>query len=94
MAILSDDYFDATTVNPDTVQLAGSGVAVRGKSNKYLANAEDVNGDDLLDLVVQVETENLNPETFQYGFADLTGQTYDGVSIKGEDEIIIVPLEK
>ena len=94
VAILSSSDFDATTVNPDTVELAGSGVAVRGKGNKYLAHEEDVNGDGLLDLVCKVETENLDPDAFQYGFVDLTGQTYDDVFIVGEDEIIIVPPEE
>jgi hypothetical protein len=76
-----------------TVELAGSGVAVRGKGDKYLANEEDVNGDGLPDLVCKVETENLDPGSFQDGYAVLTGETYDGVSIKGEDMIIIVPPE-
>ena len=94
VAILSSFDFDATTVNPGTVELAGEGVAMRGKADKYMAHEDDINGDGLTDLLVQVETENLDPETFQYGFVNLTGQTYDGASIKGEDEIIIVPPEK
>jgi hypothetical protein len=94
VAILSSSDFDATTVDPDTVELSGAGVAVRGKGDKYLAHEEDVNGDGLLDLVCKVETENLDPNAFQYGFADLTGQTYDDVFIVGEDEIIIVPPEE
>lgn len=93
VAILSSAEFDATTVDPDTVELAGSGVAVRGKGNKSMAHGEDVNGDGLVDLVVQVSTENLDPGSFQDGYAVLTGKTYDGVPIQGEDEIIIVPPE-
>ena len=92
VAILSDADFDATTVLPETVSLAGSGVAVRGKG-KLLAHEEDVNGDGLLDLVVQVETENLDPGAFQDGTAILTGQTSDGVTFEGSDEITIVPPE-
>lgn len=91
VAILSTADFDATTVLPETVSLAGSGVAVRGKGNKLLAHEEDVNGDGLTDLVVKVETENLDPGTFQDGLATLTGQTSDGVQFEGSDEIIIVP---
>lgn len=94
VAILSSSGFDATTVDPDTVDLSGAGVAVREKGDKYLAHEEDVNGDGLLDLVCKVETENLDPNAFQYGFMDLTGETYDEVPIKGEDEIIIVPPEE
>jgi hypothetical protein len=91
VAILSVEQFDATTVNPDTVELAGSGVTVRGKGNKYMAHEEDVNGDDLVDLVVQVGTANLDPGSFQDGYAILTGSTYDGQAIEGVDEITIVP---
>jgi hypothetical protein len=75
------------------VELAGSGVAVRGKGDKYLAHEEDINGDGLLDLVCKVETENLDPGSFQDGYAILTGETYDDLSIVGIDEITIVPPE-
>jgi hypothetical protein len=44
-----------------------------------------------VDLVVQVETENLDPGTFQDGFAQLTEETFDGEQIEGWDEIMIVP---
>lgn len=90
VAILSSADFDATTVDPDTVVLAGAGVAVRGKGNKSLAHEEDVNGDGLMDLVCQVETENLDPG-LQTGSAILNGETYDGILFEGSDEIIIVP---
>lgn len=93
VAILSSDTFDATTVDPKTVFLAGAGVAVRGKGNKYLASQEDVNGDGLTDLVVKIETENLDPGTFQNGTATLTGETSDGIEFTGSDSITIVPPE-
>ena len=92
VAILSSADFDATIeVDRDTVELAGAGVAVRGKNNKLLAHEEDVNDDGLLDLVCQVETENLDPGTFQDGYAVLTGKTIGGQDIEGMDEITIVP---
>ncbi len=94
VAILSSAEFDARTVDADTVELAGSGVAVRGKGSKLMAHQENVNGDELVDLVVQVETENIDPDSFQDGFAILTGSTYDGQAIQGEDEITIVPPEE
>ena len=93
VAILSTPDFDAATVDPDTVFLAGSSVAVRGKGNKSLASVEDVNGDSLLDLVVKVETENLDPGTFQDGFATLQVIVDNTVIYEGSDEIIIVPPE-
>jgi len=91
VAILSNSDFDATTVDPETVALAGADVTVRGKSNKYMAHEEDVNGDGLADLVLQVATENLDPGAFQDGYVFLTGNTYDGQEIEGSDEITIVP---
>jgi hypothetical protein len=94
IAIFSEVNFDATTVNPDTVEIAGSEVAVRGKGNKFLAHHEDVDGDGLTDLVVQVATANLDPDSIQDGLVVLSGSTYDGQAIEGEDEITIVPPEQ
>ena len=93
MAILSTPDFLATELDPDTVFLAGSGVAVRGKGNKLLASEEDVNGDGLIDLVVKVETENLDPGTFQDGYAILQVIVEETVIYEGSDEITIVPPE-
>jgi len=90
VAILSDTDFDAMTVDPTSVSLAGSDVAVRGKG-KLLAHEEDVNGDGMTDLIVQVETENLDPGQFQNGSAILTGKTTDGTEFTGSDSINIVP---
>jgi len=91
VAILSSEMFDATQVDAETVELAGAGVAVRGRGNNLLAHEEDIDADRLMDLVVQVETENLNPDAFQDGYAILTGETYDGEPFEGSDEITIVP---
>ncbi len=90
VAILSSQGFDATEVDPSTIELAGAEVAVRGKG-KFLAHKEDVDGDGLADLLVQVETEDLEPD--EDGYACLTGKTYDGQSIKGCDDVVIVPLK-
>ena len=91
VAILSSEEFDATSVDPESVELGGAGVEVRGRSNRFMAHEEDVNGDGLVDLVVHVATENLDPGAFQDGYAILSGKTHDGVSIEGVDEMIIVP---
>ena len=66
-------------------------MALRGKGNRLMARLEDVNNDQLLDLVLQVVTENLDPEKFQDGMAILTGKTFDHRNIKGKDWITIVP---
>jgi hypothetical protein len=90
VAILSSADFNATQVDPDTVQLAGLAVKMAGKSNKFLAHIEDVNGDGLNDLVLQIEDTD---RVFATGTttATLTGNLFDGTAIEGEDDICIVP---
>jgi len=90
VAILSSETFDATTVDPVTVSLAGAGVKMAGKSGKYLSHECDVNSDGLLDLVCQVLTEDWTIETGAT-IAVLEAETYDGQSIRGEDSVRIVP---
>ena len=91
VAILSSATFDATTVDPSTVELGGAGVAVRGKG-KSMAHNEDVNGDGLVDLVVQVETQGLD-DLGAGGTVELTGTTFSGEDIVGYDDVVIVPPE-
>jgi hypothetical protein len=89
VAILSSADFDATQVDPSTVSLNGQAVRVVGKGNMQ-AHIEDVNGDGLDDLVVQIEDVD---GTYQEGdtIATLTGATSDGASILGTDALCIVP---
>lgn len=94
VAILSTENFDAATVDPATVSMGGAGVAVRGKANRYMASTQDVNGDGLLDLVLQVETENLDPDKLQDGVGTVVGATFAGVPIIGTDEIRLVPPQQ
>ncbi len=90
VAILTTVEFDATTVDPDTVALAGASVAIRGNGSRLLSAEEDVDDDGDIDLLVHIETENLALET---GVTEvvLTGQTYDGQAIAGTDTIEVVP---
>jgi hypothetical protein len=90
VAILCSDTFDATTVDPDTISLAGARVKMVGKSGKYLSHEEDVNGDGLLDLVSQVYTAQFMVE-IGGTVAVLEAATFDGTPIRGEDSINIVP---
>jgi hypothetical protein len=90
VAILSTATFDATTmVDPSTLFLAGAKVKVVGKSDKVLCHTEDASGDNLPDLVCQFENE-INA-TVGDSIAVLEGETFDGVPIRGEDSISIVP---
>jgi len=90
VAILGSQYLDVTEIDVGSVALEGMAVRAVGKSNKLLAHYEDVNGDAILDLVVQIEDTD---GTFEVGdsTATLTGNLLDGTPIEGQDSIRIVP---
>ncbi len=92
VAILSNPNtsFDATQVDPATVELEGMRIKTVGKAGKFLSHVEDVNGDSVDDLLVQIQDQD---GTFEAGdtTATLTGQTFDGTPIRGSDKIRIVP---
>lgn len=88
VAILSTADFDATTVDPSSVQLANSSLKVKGNGTP-LSNVEDVNGDGLDDLIVYVETEGLALTASDLN-AELTGLTTDGTPIFGVDSIRVI----
>jgi hypothetical protein len=89
VAILSTPDFDAGTVDPATVTLAGASVRLRGRGTP-MASLEDVNGDGLRDLVVHISTEALQL-TGGDTVAVLEGMTFDGMFIRGTDTVRIVP---
>ena len=91
VAILGLVDFDAATVNPLTVTLAGADVRLKGKSGNA-GSLEDVNEDGYLDLVVQVYTQCLELETGD-AEAVLNADTYEGGHITGSDWVRIVPPE-
>jgi hypothetical protein len=88
VAIISTPSFDATTVNPLGVTLAGSQVQLKGKGTP-MYSFEDINGDGLADLVVHVTTEALQLSPTD-AMAVLTGSTFGGVPITGSDSVRIV----
>ena len=61
-----------------------------GKKGNDQAHVEDVNGDGLNDLVVQIEDID---GTYEEGetTAALSGKMTDGTSIEGYDSICVVP---
>jgi parallel beta-helix repeat protein len=89
VAILSTKSFDARTVNPTTVTIAGAQVKVKGKGTP-MASLQDVNGDGLVDLVVHVSTEALEL-TAGATRAFLEAKTFGGTPIVGSDWVRIVP---
>ena len=89
VAIFSTPTFDARTVIPASVTLAGASVKLRGNGTP-MSSVQDVNGDGLPDLVVHVSTEALQL-TASDAEAVLEGQTIDGRRIRGTDTIRVVP---
>jgi hypothetical protein len=90
VAILTTADFDATTVDPETVSLAGASVGLKGKSNKLMASIEDVDGDGDDDLMVHIDIEELNLVPGST-IAVLYGTTFSGTEVKGIDSVNIVP---
>lgn len=89
VAILSSESFDATTVDPTTIALAGASVRLVGKKEKALCHEEDSNGDGLIDLVCQVNTIEFLLEPGD-STCTLEAETYQGTPIQAEDSIQIV----
>jgi len=89
VAILGSTEFQADSIDPNSVRLAGAAVQVRGKKDKLAATLTDVDGDGLDDLLVHVDTESLEL-TDGDTEAILDALTFDGVPITGTDTIQIV----
>jgi hypothetical protein len=93
VAIMSTSLFDATTIDPVSVELAGATVAFKGKSDNPMTSVSDVNGDGIFDLIVHVDTEG-----FQLTDVDVSAelkataknQAGDDLFIRGEDSIRVV----
>jgi hypothetical protein len=86
VAILSDDDFDATTVDPDTVQFGPAGAEYKHRRT----HVKDANHDGDLDLFMHFPTQDsgIQPGDTE---ACLTGQTFGGQAIQGCDAVRIVP---
>jgi hypothetical protein len=90
VALLSSATFDAATVNPNTISLAGARVKLVGKSEAALCHLEDSNDDSLPDLVCQVLTADFMIEQGE-SVAVLEAETFDGILVRGQDSVRIVP---
>ena len=85
VAILSTSTFDATKVNPLTVMFGRTGTEAVSVHSSF----QDVNGDGLLDIVLQFKTQStgLVPVDNQ---ATLMGRTLDGTPYRGSSPIRVV----
>lgn len=97
VAFLTDEDFDASTIDPATVTLRGEDFAdgmvkLRGKKDAPvpMSNLKDVDDDGDLDLVVHLETEKLAEYELE-AICELGALTYDGYVVSGSDTIQIVP---
>jgi len=91
VAILTTGDFDASTIDPATVQLEGVNARGKGKSGKY-GSLEDVDGDNDSDLIVQIE--NVIEWAPAATVATVTGLTWDGIPVEGTDSVNIVPPQE
>lgn len=71
VCVFSSESFDATQIDPFTCELAGAPVALRGE--EPMAHLEDVDGDGLLDVMLQFEIQELDPVQLAGGWAVLVG---------------------
>ncbi|MBI4266299.1 MAG: hypothetical protein HY657_18145 [Acidobacteria bacterium] len=89
VAIFSRPGFDATTVDPETVTLAGAPVAQK-RNGTLMAGTEDVDGDGRDDLVVHFDTGALNLVSGDT-VAVLEGRTFSGLPVLGADSVRLLP---
>jgi parallel beta-helix repeat protein len=80
VAILTTGEFDASTVDPDTVEFAGANVA--------RSAMQDVDRDGDSDLVLYFKIQQLDLDENSKE-ATLTGETYNGMFIEGTDRVKI-----
>jgi streptogramin lyase len=88
VAIMSEPHFDATTVDPLTVQLAGARVRVR-PNGELMAWSRDVDSDGRADLLLHIESDELALAPSDTT-AHLTGQGSNDLVVRGSAPVRVV----
>jgi hypothetical protein len=84
VAILGDEVFDALQVNPDTVKFGPS------LARPIRSNGQDYNHDGFADLILTFNLEETGIACEDVS-AILSGEMYDGESLRGSDDITVQP---
>lgn len=90
VAILTTDEFDASLIDPASVELNGVKAKVVGKKEQVLCHLEDVDGDGDTDMVCQIPTYEFLTECPSEGFGSLRA-TANGALVCGTDDVRFVP---
>lgn len=88
VAILGDERFDISKVDPLSLQFVGVGIAIKKNGEPQVA-FEDINNDSRLDLISHFETDKLLL-TGEEESATLTGKLFNSKAIRGTDSICFV----
>jgi len=88
VAILSTENFDATTVDPASVRLAGAPARVDPKGDPA-CQPEDVNRDHRVDLLCKVDKTALQLHAGDT-VAVLTATTFGGTALQGQDTVRVL----
>jgi hypothetical protein len=87
VAILGQDSFDPSTVNPATVTLDGAPAVLRGLG-QAAPSPRDANRDRVADLVLRFDADRLDLGPADT-LATLRGETWDGIPIEGSAHVQI-----
>jgi hypothetical protein len=85
LAILSTATFDATAVDPASLELGPR------EAQPLTSSLEDVNHDGRLDLLVHVREQQTGIQTGDTMLC-LSGQTFEGTAVRGCDTIFLLPV--
>jgi hypothetical protein len=84
-----DPGFDARTIDPLSLRLAGASPRLQGEGTPKLKE-RDVNSDGYADIVVSFKAGHLDVDPSSRSVF-LDGETYDGVNIRGKGQLQFVP---